>query len=294
MLGRRLGVEGARGLTTAGSLDVALSGLEGTAYAAAASARDGLEAAQHAVAAVLLLELRTLAGWLPRGALEPVRALAGWFELANVEDRLAFLEGGELRPAFDLGPLGLAWSQISVVQSPGELCEALRASPWGDPGGEAPDEVHLALRLGWARRVLSTVPEAATWAAGGLALLLAREATAGAGRLDRARERMPSTLGSRWPSAGSVEELRRTLPAYAAWPLAGVELDGDLWQAEAQWWRRVEQDAEQLVRGPLEGRGVVVGVIALLALDAARVGTALGAAALGSSPAAREALDALL
>ena len=88
--------------------------------------------------------------------------------------------------------------------------------------------------------------------------------------------------------------LRRTLPAYASWPLADIELDGDLWLAEAQWWRRVEQDADQLVRGPLEGRGVVVGVIALLALDAARVGAALGTAALGSSPAAREALDALL
>jgi hypothetical protein len=37
-----------------------------------------------------------------------------------------------------------------------------------------------------------------------------------------------------------------------------------------------------------------LGVIALLALDAARVGTALGAATLGGSRAAREALDALL
>ncbi len=243
---------------------------------------------------MLLLELRTLAGWLPRGALEPVRALAGWFELVNVEDRLAFLGGGELRPSFNLGSLGLAWAQISVAQSPGELRRALATSPWGDPGGEAPEDVHLALRLGWARRVLSVVPEAASWAAGGLALLLAREVAADAGRLDRARERMPSALGSRWPSAGSFEELRRTLPAYAAWPLVGIEADDDLWRAEAQWWGRVEQDAEQLVRGPLEGRGVVVGVIALLALDAVRVGAALGTAALGSSPAAREALDALL
>ena len=84
----------------------ALARLAGRASADAASpAPPTLEDAQRAVASVLLLELRLLLGWLPRGCSELVRSLGAWFELVNVEDRLAYLRGGPLQPAFELGAL---------------------------------------------------------------------------------------------------------------------------------------------------------------------------------------------
>ncbi len=259
LLGRRLGTEGARSLASCGSLEDALAELAGTAYAPAAAAGSALETAQRAIAAVTLFELRMLAGWLPRSAVELVRALAAWFELANVEDRLDYLLGGDLRQPYDLGALAVAWPRVALAQSPAELRAALASSVWGDPRSEDPAEIHLALRIGWARRVLAVAPEAAAWADAAAGLLLAREAAAAA----RA-------------------------------PAPRAEMAGDLWTAEAAWWHAVEREAEPLARGPREGRGVVVGAAALLGLDAVRVTAALAVAARGGTPAAREALDALL
>jgi hypothetical protein len=253
MLGRRLGPEGVRSVAACGSLGTALELLQGTAYGSPDHDVVDLEDAQHVVAARTLLWLRTLAGWLPRGALETVRALGAWFELVNVENRLAYLHGSGLRAPFEVGALSTSWPRIALAQSPNELRDALRGSVWGDPGGEDPAAVHLGLRLAWARRVLGSVPEAAPWAGDALALLRAREPI----------DRPPND-------------------------------DGALWRAEAAWWRSVEQDAEALVRGALGGRGIVVGVIALLGLDATRLDAALAVASRGGDPAAWEALDALL
>jgi len=294
LLDRRLGSEGARALAGCGSLDDAVELLAQSAYGPLERDLVDLEDAQHEVAARSLLWLRLLAGWLPRGALEVVRALAAWFELVNVENRLAYLLGGELRRPFDLGSLSTSWPQLALAQSPRELRAALGASAWGDPAGEEPEAVQLALRLSWARRVLGSAPEAGAWAAGAVALLLAREPfdTARSAR-DVAAVALPG-LGAAWPDATSIESLRAHLPGFAAWSLAGIDRGDDLWRAEAAWWRAVESDAEALVRGSLGGRGVVVGVIALLGLDLARVTSALCVASLGDDRSASEALDALL
>jgi hypothetical protein len=48
-----------------------------------------------------------------------------------------------------------------------------------------------------------------------------------------------------------------------------------------------------MVHGRLDGRDVAVGAVALYALDAVRVATALAVAAQGGPTASREVLDAL-
>lgn len=291
LLDRRLGVDGVRDLAAAPSLPAALELLRDTHYRISDLPDPDLEAAQRAVGERTLLWLRVLAGWLPRTALEPLRSLAAWFELVDIESRLAFLHGAELRHPFDTGALSTAWHAIGRAQTVGDLREALAASAWGDPGSVDPRIVHLALRLAWARRVIASAPQAAAWAEGALALALARELGRG---LDPRLPALPVSPGGGWSSATGLGELRAGLPRSASWALEGVERTTDLWRAEAAWWNAVEADAEALVRGPLDGPGVAVGVVALLGLDATRIAAALGVASLGGPAAAQEALDALL
>jgi hypothetical protein len=291
LLGRRLGVETARQVAQRPSLAEAVAGLGGTTYAGAAAAR-ALEEAQRAVAASTLLQLRVLAAWLPPGGAAGLRALTAWFELSNLEDRLAYLSGGPLRAPFELGVLSSAWDAAASTQSPDELRRLLASSSWGDPGDSDPEQLQLGLRFAWARRVIAETPEARAWAAGAAAILLAEELLVARRRIDPVVARRVE-LGSHWQGAETLEELRARLPQPAAWALAGVGGPAELWRGRAAWWRVVEADAQQLVRSYRAGREVVVGAVALLALDAVRVATALAVAAHGGAPAAREVLDAL-
>jgi hypothetical protein len=291
LLGRRVGREGALRLAAAGTLAEAIALLSATPYGARREIGPGLVEAERAVAAMTLLHLRVLAGWLPPGAAQLMRALGGWFEIASIEDRLAFLLGGELREPFALGSLALGWSAAGRAQSPGELRAALAASAWGDPGGEEPEQVQLALRLAWARRLLAEVPDAHEWVCGALALLLARESLL-AGRRPALPVDLALRLGSGWERAATVPAMAAALPREAAWALDLTGETDDLWRAEARWWARVERDAEQMVRVYREGRHVVVGAVALLAADAHRVLAALAVAARGGLADAREVLDA--
>lgn len=292
LLERRVGAGEARSVARARDLEDALARLAGTAYADAAAAPT-LEDAQRAVASVLLLELRLLLGWLPRGCSELVRSLGAWFELVNVEDRLAYLRGGPLLPAFELGALASAWPRAAGAASRAELREGLRTSAWADPGGDDEATILLGLRLAWARRIQAQVPEARAWVGGALALTAARALVTGSRALRAARAAALRDLGDDWRDAETLGELRRSLPPRAGWVLAGAGDSLRPWELEAAWWRRVGGDAEVLARASREGRAVVVGAVALLALDATRVAAALAAAA-AASEAAREVVDALL
>jgi hypothetical protein len=75
--------------------------------------------------------------------------------------------------------------------------------------------------------------------------------------------------------------------------LSGVEERADLWRAWPAWWLAVEADAEAMVGARRFGRETVVGAVALLALDAVRVATALAVAAQAGAQASREVLDVL-
>lgn len=278
MLVRRLGREHARSLAASPSLETALARLAGTAYGREVQPGMDLAAAQRAIAAATLWHLRVLAGWAPPRAAEPVRALAAWFELANIEDRLDYVAGATPPPPFALGAMATVWPNLAGAQSAAEIRVALAGSPWGDPGEDV-SMIRLHLRLAWASRVIASVEEAADWAAGAIALLLARElvlADRPPGDLAEAR---PPGVGTRWVEATSVDGLRARLPRSASWPLRGVEEPADLWRAEAAWWRGVEEDAEGMARDPHMGRGGVVGCVALLCVDAWRTGAALESAA---------------
>jgi hypothetical protein len=292
LLERRLGVEAVLELARAASLRDALVRLAGTAYADAVPAAD-LQEAQRAVAASVLLRVRVLAAWLPPGEAAGLRSLAAWFELCNIEDRLAYLEGGELRPPFELGVLASVWDAAATAQSADELRSLLEHSRWGDPGVTDRRTLPFALRVAWAERVRAELPEARSWATGATAILLAEE------RLVARRSVEPGLLeraglGSGWQDAGTVGELRERLPERAGWALAGIEERDELWRARLSWWRAVEADAAGMVRAARFGRETVVGAVVLLALDAVRVATALAVAAQGGAQSSREVLDALV
>jgi hypothetical protein len=276
---RRLDDDAARALGAASSLAEALVVLARTPYRRDVGLELGTVEAQRAVVEKTLRDLRLLAGWLPRDALGALRALAAWYELANLEDRIAYLAGAPLRVPFELGSLAVAWPRAADAQSLHELRVTLRASSWGDPGGETPAETCLGLRLAWARRVAADVPEARAWAAGAAALLLAREVFV----VGLAVEALPlpafRLLGRGWEAAGTFARFVEALPPDAAWALEGALAPEDLWRAEARFWARVEVDANGLLRTGVAGQAVVVGAVALLAADTRRVVAALGAAA---------------
>ena len=286
---RRVGGAGARALAEQASLTAALRELSGSPYGREAAAARSLDEAQRAVAATLLWHLRVLAGWLPPPGAELLRALAAWFEIANVQDRLAYLAGEPRRPAFELGGLATAWPALARTGSAEAVRAVLAGSRWGDPGGAEPAAVSTAMRAAWAGRVAAAVPDAAVWARSAAALMLAREAPFGGAHL--AALGRVAGLGDGWPRTASPGALAPALPPDVRWVLAGVDAAGELWQAEARWWTRVESDAARLAAARRQGPSTIVGVVGLLAVDAWRVRAALAAAALG--PAGREAFDAV-
>jgi len=292
LLRRRLGRERARAVAESRSLGDALALLAATGYAVELEPAHSLEEAQRAVARSVLFHLRLLAGWLPPGGAGLARALAAWFELVNLEERLAFLGGAELRQPFDLGALAIAWPAAAQAQTAAELRSAIAASAWGDPGGETAETVHFGLRLSWARRVLGAAPELSGLVAGALALLVARELFVAGRPVELLTGGAIPVLGPGWETSRTLGELGEGLPERAAWALADIDAAERLWEAEAAWWERVEQEGERLARRPLEDRAVVAGVAALLAADAWRTSAALALADRGGPLELREALGA--
>ena len=287
LLARRLGSGRARTLADAPSLEGALATLEGTAYGRDLSPGMGLAEAQHSLAETVLWHLRVLSGWVPASAVEPLRALAAWFELVNIEERVGYLMGGELRSPFELGGLATAWPRVAAVQTVSEMRSALAGSDWGHPGHET-GAWGSALRLAWARRVLKGIEEAGEWAAGAVALLLARELTLADGRVEDLVALRPPGVGRSWSTATTVAALRALLPVEAGWPLVGIGEPDELWRAEATWWRRVEDDAERLSAFAHLGRPTVLGTAVLLGVDAWRTAGALEVAARGGARGSRE------
>ncbi len=291
MLARRIGREQARRLAEAATLDDALAELSGSAYGRLVRPGMDLARAQRAIAETALWHVRVLAGWSPPGAIEAIRSLTAWFELANIEDHLAYLAGGEAPAPFELGGLATAWERVAETRTAAEARAALAASPWGDPGTDDLADVLLALRLAWARRVLDSLDEASEWVPGAIALLVARELFLAGRAPDELLARRPPGIGTAWAQSGSLRGLRGALPAQAVWALDGVAEPADLWAAEVAWWRQVELDAEAFAHAPLMGEPWVVGSIVLLGVDAWRAAGALESAARGGSADALEVFD---
>lgn len=285
MTRRRLGRGAARSLAASGSVQAAVATLVHSPYGHDVRPGQTLADAQRAVVETVLWNLRVLAGWAPREGATMLRVLLGAIETANVEDHLRRLAGAEAPPPYHLGGLGTAWSRLAGTTSAAEVRRVLAASPWGDPGGESPREIGLAMRTSLADRVMAAAPDAAAWAAGATALLVAREVVLERRELpSRARTAASRVVGPAAVSAGTLPELVAALPASARWSLADVSQPTDLWQAEARWWARVEHDGFALSRRAAAGPEALVGAAALLAADAWRVCAALELAARGGAP----------
>jgi hypothetical protein len=300
LLERRLGEEPARGVAAQRSLAAALRLLLASPYGRdlgemrELGGTGELALAQRAVAATALWHLRILAGWLPPDGAVLLRALAAWYELVNVEHHLAWIvTGAEPPPPFALGGLATVWPRVEPARSLAEARTALASSPWGEPPSEEPLALHLALRAGWARRVIDHAGAAREWAQAAVALLVARELLLVTEEDPRRLLALPGVDAS-WLSASSVPELAARLPARIGWALHDVERPEDLWRAELAWWGRVEEDAQGLMRSPVGSPALVVGVVALLLFDARRAAQALAIAALGGSERMRERADAPL
>ncbi len=286
MARRRVGLDGARRLARTSSLEAALATLVATPYGHDVRADHTLAQAQRAVAGTLLWDLRVLAGWLPRDGADRLRVLAAWFELANVDELRLAMVGSPADPPFDLGSLGTSWNRLRSARSPAELRQLLAGSRWGDPGAETVAAVGLGMRMVWAERVAAMVPPAVPWATGAAALLVARELVVGRRLPDGAAASVRRLLGAPVLDAVSLPDLVAALRGPARWTLRGVDEPEALWQAEAQWWARVESDAFVLLHRPRFGPAPVIGAVAAAAVDAWRVRAALESAARGGRPEA--------
>jgi hypothetical protein len=278
LLRRRLGNQRAVDVAASRSLRNGLALLAASGYGPEIRVGQDLPEAQRAVAATLLLHLRVLAAWLPPAGAASLRALAAWFELVNIQDRLAYQLGGPLQKPFELGGLSTAWRRLSETQSPAELRNALAGSAWGDPGGDDPQQIHLALRLAWADRLLAAAPELSELVSGGLALLTARELFAAGRPLELLATRPVPTFGPGWQTARTFPELVERLPTRASWTVEDVDGPEELWLAELGWWRRAQDLGDGLLRSGA-GPAPVLGAVLLLAVDAWRTGAALELAA---------------
>jgi hypothetical protein len=251
-----------------------------------------LRDAQHAVSAATLRYLRFIAGWLPPAGDVFAHDLAGWWELANIEALLASFGGTPAPRPYLLNTLGSAWPRVGAARSVPELRATLRTSAWGDPGTSAHDEILTALRMRLAERVARHSERARRWAAARALIVLAARRFADGRRPRAAAVQSLHALGVAWDDPGSLGALARQQRGSLGWVLDGVVTPRDLWRAEARWWRRVEQESGQAMRGALADGDVVLGAVGLLGADAWRTKAALALAARGGGPV--ESFDALV
>jgi hypothetical protein len=290
---RRIGAGGSRRIAAQHSLADALSLLADTVYADRLADGMTLAAAERATRDTVLWQLRVLAGWMPAGGTRLARAAAGACERDNIVALSRQLDAGRPAPdPFDLGALATAWPRLRTVTSAEELAEALRRSPWGDSGSGGTTALRDVLTLVWLRRLADVAPAARPWAEAACALTAARILLVdGAVPSPRILQLVRPFLGRTWETAENLTELHAALPPSAQPVLRGVEAPEDLWRADAGLRATVEADGFRLLRSSLPGPDVVLGVAAVLAIDAWRVRAALAAAASGAGSS--EVLDAV-
>ena len=291
LMRRRLGRSGARAVATSPTLELAIGQLLHSPYVHDVRVGQSLAEAQRSVSATALWHVRVLAGWLPRQGAEVVRTLAGAWEIANSSLVLASMRGALPVTPYELGALATIPRRYLSASTPSDIRRLLVASAWGDPYTDEPSELLSWMRLRWGERVAAMVPGASDWAAGYLALMVARQLFVDGRRPDR-RPWPVSPLGTDWEKASSIPDLARRLAPRARWTLAGVEDGVGLWSAEARWWSTIERVAlerQHRIR-PGSAEEVVASAV-VLGADAWRTRAALEVASRGGQDL--EAFDAL-
>jgi hypothetical protein len=275
-----IGPAGARELAASGSLDAALGILATSSYRERLHPGLDLATSEHEAFAGVLWNLRVLAGWSPALGASRLHVLAGAFELHNLRGDLARIEGHHEPARFELGSLASISGRFAPLTT-GELRDALRRSPWGDPGTLDASSMSIALQFSLARRIVDGVPEATEWAQTYAALVLSRLVVEN-NPLDgevSITTNVRAVLGAKALSAKSLDELRRALPREIAPVLHGVAGRDDLWLAEARWWTRLWNEGQDKLRRGGAGPQTVVAAVAILSADAWRVRMALEIAA---------------
>lgn len=220
-----------------------------------------VEAAQRAVFATLIWQLRVLSGWLPSEGVEVIRSCVAWFEITNIEDRLAYFAGAPAAVPYELGRLGVISASLSGTSGAEDIRRLMRASAWGDPGSEAAYAIRMWLRHRWHRRARDASPELRIWADA-------------AAWLFALRERMAGRAG-----ADVIASVPPSLPSSWRWVTAATWSADELWRAEERWWAQMRQEGLQALREPVGGRGPALGAVITLAASARRIATAFEIAA---------------
>jgi len=288
---RRVGMAGARALASAPTSDAAVEALTSSPYGRSVRTGSATDEAVRAVGSVCVWHLRVLAGWAPPQGAEVMRVFAARYELANIAGRFAELAGGPASPLHELGALAVVSPRLAGAATPEDLRAVLVASVWGDPGVAGWPGASPALEARWANWLAAAVPWAPAWSAGAAALVAAGLLASGRRPEGAARRELRRALGGAWEGARDVPGLAQGVPRAAAWALADMSGDEDVWRGTGRWWGRVDGDAARTLRSARPGPPVVAAAAARLAADAWRVGAALEATAWGD--VGLEAFDAL-
>lgn len=292
MATQRVGAGGARRIAAQPSLAAGLALLSGTVYGPATAGAGPLAAAERAVRATALWQLRVLGGWLPQSGSALARAVAAEYEAENILALAAGLAGETAAEPFELGALATAWPRLREAASPTELAALLRGSRWGvaDVAGGAALRDLLTLRW-WGRLAALSAPTR-PWARTAAALTAARVVLVdGTEPSPLLRHAARPLVGDQWSGAHTLAQLRDALPTSARGALADVGRVEDLWRAEARLRATMEADGFRLLRAELPGPSVVLGGLTVLGVDSWRVRAALAAAAVGAGSS--EVLDAV-
>lgn len=293
MAQRRVGVGGSQRIAAQHSLREGLALLEHTTYGERLVGCADRAAAERGIRSTVLWQLRVLAGWIPGTGTRLMRAAAGGYERDNIVSLAHSFDAGPTSPEFfDLGALATAWPRLREAQSTAELDEALRTSRWGDAGSDDATPRRDILTVVWLGRLAAVAGAARPWAEAASGVLAARmllvDQSVPSGRF---RDAVHPLLGRAWEGAANLNELRSALPRAARDALRDVDGPKDLWRSEARLRATVEADGFRLLRGAMPGPTIVLGGIAVLAMDAWRVRAALSAAVSGTGTS--EVLDAV-
>ncbi len=282
MAQRRVGRGGCDRIIASHDLEEAVAFLAGSVYGVRLAEATTLSEAQRAVSETVLWQLRVLAGWMPANGTHLLAAAAAGFEAENIVALAQQINGrADARKPFELGGLATAWPTVCTATSLADLSTALRESRWGDVGTLSDaDGLSDILMAAWLQRLMTAAPAARPWAVTALVLVAARvrfvdqvEPALRFGQIVR-----PSIADS-WRSANSLAGFAAALPRSARMAVDGIRAPTDLWRAEMRLATTVEDDGARLLRGSMPGPEIILGAIALLAVDGWRVRAALASAA---------------